>query len=64
MCKKNTILKIFLRLIIIILFVPLILLIPLQLIYFGLRFVVCGSFVCDNPLPILFVEWLTEKYDL
>jgi len=61
---KNTIKKIFLRLTIIILFIPLTLLIPLQLIYFCLRYAVCGNFVFDDPLPFLFVEWLTEKYSL
>jgi hypothetical protein len=61
---KNTIKKIFLRLTIIILFVPLTLLLPLQFIYFCLRYAVCGNFDCDDPLPILFTEWLTEKYDL
>lgn len=64
MHKKNTIKKIFLRLTIIILFVPLTLLLPLQLIYFGLRYAVCGNFAVDNPLPFLFAVWLTEKYDL
>lgn len=64
MDKKNTIKKIFLRLTIIILFVPLSLLLPLQFIYFCLRYAVCGNFVYDSPLPFLFEEWLTEKYDL
>ena len=64
MSEKNTIKKIFLRLAIIILFVPLTLLIPLQLIYFALRYAVCGIVYDNSPLPFLFAEWLTKKFDL
>ena len=52
------VLKILIRLLCIILFIIAIPLIPLQLLYMGIRWAFDGGYVIVNPLPFAVVDWI------
>lgn len=59
--------KILLRLIIVVLFIPLSICIPLQLIYLLIKYIINGDtddVFYEDPLPFLVKQKLTKKYNL
>ena len=56
--------KIFLRLLIVIIFLILCFLAPIQLIYLMIRYIICDDFHLDDPWPFVVTSKLSEKYNL